>query len=257
MHSHPSSLRRPVVAANWKMNTSRTQAEALARGVREGTTGDSVDIILCPPFVWLDRVAGVLAGSHVRLGAQNLFWKEAGAYTGEVSPLQLAEVCEYVIVGHSERRTVFGESDETVALKLAAAAAAGLAPILCVGENAHEHQRGEARAVVCRQLVTALRSGVPQELIVAYEPVWAIGTGVPAAPEHAQQIAALLRAELREMKPDREEVRILYGGSVSAASVGEFIALPDLDGALVGGASLKLREFASICEVAAAHEARG
>lgn len=243
-------MRRRMIAANWKMNTSGAEADALARAVRERLSTIDIDIILCPPFLWLDRVSRILAGSSIKVGAQDVFWENGGAYTGEISPIQLAEVCEYVIVGHSERRNILCESDDVVGRKLRAASAAGLTPILAVGENRLDHDRSATREVVTRQLRSALAGGWEGELVLAYEPVWAIGTGIPATPEHAGEVARTLRTELAGMDPKGAAVRILYGGSVRPGGLAAFLRQPDIDGALVGGASLKIEEFARLANEA-------
>jgi triosephosphate isomerase len=244
-------MREPVVVANWKMNTTSREAEWLARGARERLSDLPVRVILCPPFIWLDRVHDILEGGSIALGAQDLHWEEWGAYTGEVSPAQLRELCTHVIVGHSERRADFGETDEMVARKLEAAVDSELTPILVVGESGQERERGETEAVVSRQLRAALAGGVRGDLVVAYEPVWAIGGGVSASPEDAQAVASLLRARLGELGGDAARTPILYGGSVTRDTFPKFVGLPDVDGALVGGASLDVDGFAALVEAAA------
>ncbi len=243
-------MRRPVVAGNWKMHTTRAEADALASHAREHLADLPVTVILCPPFVWLERVARWLEGTDVGVGAQDVFWKDTGAYTGEVSPTQLAEVCDYVIVGHSERRAMFGDTDETVHRKAAAALRAGLTPIVAVGEREEEHEQGRAREVVERQVRAALADLPGRDLMVAYEPVWAIGTGKPATPEIAQAMSARIREVLRDLGLPGDEIPILYGGSVTADTFGGFAEQPDVDGALVGGASLRAEELARIATIA-------
>ncbi len=247
--------RTPIVAGNWKMNTLRAEAVALARSVREradSVTG--VEKILCPPFVFLHDVAGAVAGSSVRVGAQHVHWEEKGAFTGEVSVVQVAEDAEYVIIGHSERRQYFGETDETVNRRVKSALAHGLKPIMCVGETLEQRQAGEMAAVLLRQTRGGLEGvAVDAGFIIAYEPVWAIGTGLAADGPMAQEAIALIRSTVREQAgPVADAVRILYGGSVTADNVAEFMAQPDVDGGLIGGASLKADGFTAIIEAVAA-----
>jgi len=247
--------RTPIVAGNWKMNTLRADAVALARGVRERADGIAgVEKILCPPFVFLHDVAGAVAGSSVRVGAQHVHWEEKGAFTGEVSVAQVAEDAEYVIIGHSERRQYFGETDETVNRRVKSALAHGLKPIMCVGETLDQRQAGEMAAVLVRQTRGGLEGvAVGAGFIIAYEPVWAIGTGLAADGPMAQEAIALIRSTVRELAGSAADaVRILYGGSVTADNVAEFMAQPDVDGGLIGGASLKVDGFTAIIEAVAA-----
>lgn len=252
-------MRRPLVVGNWKMNLLRREAVALARAVAEWAAAHAgPELAICPPFVYLEAVGQVLRDTPVALGAQNLYPQPGGAFTGEIAPAMLADIgCRYVIVGHSERRQLLGETDEFVGSKVAAALQAGLQPILCVGELLSERERGETRAVVTRQLVQALE-GLPAEqlsrLALAYEPVWAIGTGRTATAAQAEEVQADLRNTLasRYNAAAAEEVRILYGGSVKADNAAELLAQPDVDGALVGSASLKADEFLRIAARAAA-----
>ena len=247
--------RVPIVAGNWKMNTLRADAVALARQIRERSDGVvGVEKIVCPPFVYLHDVRAAIDGSTIALGAQNAFWEEKGAYTGEVSITQVADVASHVIIGHSERRQYFGETDETVNKRLVAALAHGLTPIVCVGETLEQRQAGDTAAVLVRQTQGAL-AGVTFDgsLILAYEPVWAIGTGLAADGATAQEAIALIRATVREIAADAaDEVRVLYGGSVTPDNMAEFMAQPDIDGGLVGGASLKADSFAGIIDATAA-----
>lgn len=247
--------RTPIVAGNWKMNTLRADAIALARGVRERADGIAgVEKILCPPFVFLHDVAGAVAGSSIRVGAQHVHWEEKGAFTGEVSVVQVAEDAEYVIIGHSERRQYFGETDETVNRRVKSALAHGLKPIMCVGETLDQRQAGEMAAVLVRQTRGGLEGvAVDGGFIIAYEPVWAIGTGLAADGPMAQEAIALIRSTVRELAgPAADGVRILYGGSVTVDNVAEFMAQPDIDGGLIGGASLKADGFTAIIEAVAA-----
>ena len=230
-----------VIAANWKMNILPSEAGAFAERLRSGLQAvQGVEKIVCPPFLSLPAVAARLEGSDIRVGAQNMHYEAQGAYTGEVSPAMVGETCEYVILGHSERRRRFGETDETVAKKVTAAVAVGLKPILCVGETLSEREAGDATVVVQRQVRAALRE-IPslEGMIVAYEPVWAIGTGVPSNPADAQQIMEFIRGLMREdFGRSALDLPLLYGGSVDAGNVAGFVAQPDVDGALVGSASL-------------------
>lgn len=240
------------------MHTERARAVELAAEVAAATVEarEAVAVALCPPFVSLDAVGYVLRETHVRLGAQNLHAEDEGAFTGEVSAPMLAAVgCHYVIVGHSERRQLFGETDEGVNRKVHAAMRHGLVPIVCVGETLEERERGEEEAVVARQLAEGL-AGValeePGALVVAYEPVWAIGTGRTASPEQAQAMHLAIRAHLAEaLGGAGREVKLLYGGSVKPENAAELFAQPDIDGGLIGGASLKAEAFAAIVEAAA------
>ncbi len=250
--------RKPLVAGNWKMHGSLAGNAELLLGLRELLPASSADCVVCPPFVYLPAVSAALAGSAIALGAQDVCEQiESGAFTGEVSASMLREVgCGYVIVGHSERRAIYGESDELVARKFAAALAAGLVPILCVGESLQEREAGATEAVVIRQLdavinavgVAALGRGV-----LAYEPVWAIGTGRTASPEQAQGVHACLRGRIAAIDATiAGSMRVLYGGSVKAGNAKDIFAMPDVDGGLIGGASLKAAEFAAIVAAAAA-----
>ena len=246
-------MRRPLVAGNWKMNTSFAQARELALGVVLGPQS-AVEVVLCPPFPWLVPVAELLLGSTVQLGAQNCWTEQAGAVTGEVSPAMLTGLCRYVIVGHSERRQLFGETDELVAAKVRAVLRNHLTPILCVGEPLEVRRGGEADAYVRRQLLQAVEGLTAAELrrcVVAYEPIWAIGTGVSSSPAEAVEMATAIRACIRARDDEAgDEVRVLYGGSVSAANAHDLLASAEVDGALVGGASLQSATFRAIVEAA-------
>ena len=249
-----------LVAGNWKMNLGLADAVRLASDVVRETADDAgaVAVAVCPPAVWLEAVAERLRESAVALGVQNVHPEPSGAFTGEVAPAMVREVgARYVIVGHSERRALFGESSAFVADKVRAVGEAGMVPILCVGETLEERDGGDAQAVVLDQLAASL-SGVslddPGRLVVAYEPVWAIGTGRTATPDQAQAMHAALRAALAERFSGGEGVEIVYGGSVKPGNAAELFAQPDLDGALVGGASLEAGSFAAI--VAAARASR-
>ncbi len=249
-------MRRALVAGNWKMNGSRLSVEALALGLRERLSGcDGVDVVVCPPTVYLDRLQCLLEGSIIGLGAQNASQHASGAYTGEHSLAMLKEFgCAYVVLGHSERRALFGETDEQVCAKFAAAKSAGLIPILCVGETLAEREAGLAFEVVARQLDVVLKAqgvGALEGAVVAYEPVWAIGTGQTASPEQAQEIHAFIRDRvLVESEQIGSALRIVYGGSVNAANAPTLFSMADIDGGLVGGASLKVDEFIAVCQAA-------
>ena len=246
---------KPLVIGNWKMHGSRRVIGQLLDDIRELGRDVRLDVVVCPPFVYLAEVAGRVGESGLKLGAQHLSEYPEGAYTGEIGAAMLVDVgCEYVLVGHSERRALFNESDEQVMRQCAQALRGGLTPVLCIGEDARQHAAGDTWAVLERQLTTAgLLSRLGQqdrlhEVVIAYEPIWAIGTGVAADPDDVQAVHHRIRAALGEQG---SAVRILYGGSVSAASAGRLTAQPDVDGVLVGSASLRAKEFAAICDSAA------
>ena len=250
-------MRIPFVAGNWKMNTTATEAEKLVLEMLEKLDRISgVEKVLCPPFVSLLAVSMMLQGSSIKLGAQNMYFEAKGAYTGEISPLMLRELCEFVILGHSERRWYFGETDEIVNKKVKAALANKLKPILCVGERLEENEAGKTEEVVNRQVTAALNGiepvvlSIAKNLVIAYEPVWAIGTGKAAGGEQAAATIQFIRDVVAKLwnKSIAQDLRILYGGSVTGANIAEFISHPEIDGALVGGASLKAEEFVSIVE---------
>ncbi len=244
-------MRKPLVAGNWKMHTNSSQAQALASSVVSKISSVmDVEVVLCPPFVWLERVASLVRGTGILVGAQDTFWEDWGAYTGEISPLQLSEMCSYVIVGHSERRHIIGETDEIVARKARAVSRAGMVPILAVGELEQEYKEGISKEIVSNQLSAVLSDGWNHEIVIAYEPVWAIGTGLAASALYAQDMAAFIREQLGSYGLNQENVRILYGGSVNRGNFREFIGQKDIDGALVGGASLKAEEFAELVMMA-------
>ena len=248
------SGRMPIIAGNWKMYTTARAAAELCRLLRERIDGlAGVEKVVCPPFVFLAHAGRELAGSSIKVGAQNVYWEEEGAYTGEVSPPMLADLCEYVIVGHSERRKYFGETDETVNRRLKAALAHGLRPIMCVGETLEEREAGRTEEVLLRQVRGGLADvDMPIAFVLAYEPVWAIGTGVPATGPMANETIGVIRQELTSLygRELAEAARIQYGGSVTPDNVAEFMSQSQIDGALVGGASLKADAFAAIVEQA-------
>jgi triosephosphate isomerase len=248
--------RLPLMAGNWKMHKTLMEARNLAREVCRGLDRSlPVEVVLAPPYTALAAVAEELAGSRVKLAAQDTFWEPQGAFTGAISPVMLKDAgCRYVIVGHSERRQHFGDTDRTVNFKLKAALAAGLTPIFCVGETIKQRQAGRTLKVVGRQLKEGLKSLTDitgEQLVVAYEPVWAIGTGLTATPDQAQEVHAFIRGQLSKLLAAADLLRILYGGSVTPDNAALLMAQPDLDGALVGGASLKADSFLKIIAAAA------
>jgi triosephosphate isomerase len=246
-------MRRPIIAANWKMNCTLPQARELVSGLK-GLIGEveGVDVVLAPPFTALSTVSQLIAGSNIELAAQDMYWEETGAYTGEVSPLMLKDVgCSYVIIGHSERRAYFAESDETVNKKLKAALNHGLTPIVCVGESLAQREAGKTTEVVGDQLKQGLAGLTPAQMsrvVIAYEPIWAIGTGRTATPEQANEVHHFIREQIAAGfdQPTASSIRVQYGGSVKPDNVDGLMAQPDIDGALVGGASLKAESFARI-----------
>lgn len=249
-------MRRPLVAGNWKMNGSKASIKELLDGIKQGI-GEvkNADVAVCPPAVYLGEVSTLLQGTSIALGAQNVSQESAGAFTGEIAVSMLKDfACRYVIVGHSERRTLYGETDVIVAKKFAAVRAAGLIPILCIGETLDEREKGVTEDVVSRQLeaVIALEGvGALADAVIAYEPVWAIGTGKTATPEQAQQVHAYIRSRIAARDAAvAEKVRILYGGSMNGANAATLVAQPDIDGGLIGGASLKAQEFLTVCRAA-------
>jgi triosephosphate isomerase len=249
--------RKPLVAGNWKMHGSRSENAGLVEAIVSSPGIDSADCTVCPPFVYLADVARMLRDSTVALGAQDVCAETQGAYTGEVSAAMLRDVgCTMAIVGHSERRALFGESDQLVARKFATAQAQGLVPILCVGESLAERDAGRTHEVVARQLDAVLDLSGPgpfASAVIAYEPVWAIGTGRVASPEQAEDVHAFIRGRMAARDATiSSSVRILYGGSVKAGNARELFAMPDVDGGLIGGASLKAEEFVAIVAAAAA-----
>ncbi|HEX6303972.1 MAG TPA: triose-phosphate isomerase [Anaerolineales bacterium] len=254
-------MRRPMVAGNWKMYKTVAEARHLVSEMVPGLQAvGNVDNVLCPPYTALMAVKALLEGTDIGLGAQNMHWETAGAYTGEISAPMVAELCEYVIIGHSERRQYFGETDENVNRRVKAALAHGLIPIVCVGETLEEREAGRTEEVVSRQMRDGLKgielaegSTAGNSLIIAYEPVWAIGTGRAATPQDANGvIAEVIRSALVESFGEAagEETRVLYGGSVKANNAADFFSQANIDGALVGGASLKMEEFVKITQAA-------
>jgi len=246
-------MRKTIIAGNWKMNMNHVEAESLARGIVDSVAGvKDVEIVLCPTFTSLSAVRDVIRGTDVRLGAQTLHWEEKGAFTGEISANMLLTLgCEYVILGHSERRTYFGETDEIVAKKVRAALVSGLNPIVCVGETRDEREREITEKVIETQVTRALSGLTAHEFagtVIAYEPVWAIGTGLTATTEQAQDVHAFIRVLLADIfdTETAEETRIQYGGSMKPENARELMDAPDIDGGLIGGASLDAESFVRI-----------
>ena len=251
-------MRKPLVAGNWKMNMTVEKATLLVADMLPGLEAvKTVDRVVCPPYTSLMVVAGMLAGTEIGLGSQNLHWESSGAYTGEVSPSMVKEFCSYAIIGHSERRAYYGETDESVNLKVKAAFEIGLMPIVCVGETLEQYDAGDTAHVVAEQVkrgLEGLSAENAQNLIVAYEPIWAIGTGKAATADQAndiiknvvrQNLASLFSAGIAD------KMRILYGGSVKSGNARDFFSQSDIDGGLIGGASLKPEDFVKIVEAAA------
>lgn len=250
-------MRLPFVAGNWKMFKTIEEARQLVIELGTGLAGiNGVEKVLCPPFTALLAVRALLEGTDLGLGAQNMHWEAEGAFTGEVAPPMVAELCKYVIIGHSERRTYFGETDATVNLKTKAALAHGLTPIVCIGETLSEYEAGQTGEVVGRQVMLGLAGlalGVNIPLVIAYEPVWAIGTGRAATAQGANEVIRdIIRPAIAYLYNDSvaNAIRVLYGGSVKASNAVEFFSQLDIDGALVGGASLKATEFIGIVKAA-------
>lgn len=248
-------MRKPFVAGNWKMNKTVEQASVLVQQLLPGLQQvPEVERVLCPPYTSLMILSAQMSGTGVGIGAQNMHWAESGAYTGEISPQMIREFCDYVIIGHSERRAYFGETDESVNRKLKSALALGLIPIVCIGETLAEYESGVTGEVITRQVLEGFKEIEPtlvSMIVVAYEPVWAIGTGRAATAEGANAVLRdYIRPALARLfgSGPAQNLRILYGGSVTAANAAEFFHQPEIDGALVGGASLKVEEFVKIVE---------
>jgi len=246
--------RTPYIAANWKMNKTIAEASEFIDALLPRIAATQHDVVVCPPFTALQEVVERRRGTAVRVAAQNMHYEESGAFTGEVSALMLVELdVEAVVLGHSERRQFFGETDEALAKKVPAALAAELEPILCVGESEEARDGGQTEEVLERQLQADLAEVSDEDVakaVIAYEPIWAIGTGKVATPEQAQEACAFIRDVLRARGAAADDVRILYGGSVKPGNAAELLALPDVDGALVGGAALVAEDFAAIVEAA-------
>ena len=245
-------MRSSLIAGNWKMNGSLESVTALVDGIKSGDRGNA-ELAVCPPSVYLMKIGGMLAESGIALGAQNVCQHPSGAYTGEIAASMLKEAgCRYAIVGHSERRSIYGESDELVAARFQMAIESGIEPILCVGETLEERQQEKTIEVVNRQIDAALAaSGIDAfaKAVIAYEPVWAIGTGQVATPEQAQDVHASIRQKLAGLNAEvADQLQILYGGSMNPGNAAELLAQPDIDGGLIGGASLKAEDFLAIAQ---------
>ncbi len=249
-------FRKRIIAGNWKMNKTVGEAIELAAAIRQDLAECSdVDVVLCPPFTALAAVAETVDGSAINFGAQNMHWESSGAFTGEISPYMLRSLyCHYVILGHSERRTLFGETDEIINRKAKAALAATLKPIVCIGETLEEREADRHFQVVAEQLrgsLAGIDANEMKNMVLAYEPVWAIGTGLTASPEQAQEMHAFVRSELRGLQGDvADSVRIQYGGSMKPSNAGDLLAQEDIDGGLIGGASLEARSFVELVKIA-------
>ncbi len=250
-------MRKPMVAGNWKMNKNVQEARSLVAEMLPSLQSiGGIERVICPPFTTLMSVSAMLAGTSIGLGAQNMYWETQGAFTGEISVAMIKEFCQYVIIGHSERRTLFGETDETVNRKLKAALAGGLIPIVCIGETLAENETGKTADVLARQLrsgLAGIQAEVAMMIVIAYEPVWAIGTGRAASGADANRIVnESIRPVITELFGTEisSTLRVLYGGSVTAANAVEFFSQPEIDGALVGGASLKPLDFVQITKAA-------
>jgi len=254
-------MRTPIIAGNWKMYTTYDAAMELAETLTdELETVEGAEVVLCPPFVWLLSVAEYLEETDLLLGAQDCYWADEGAFTGEVSAYMLRDIVQYCIVGHSERRAHFGETDETVNMKVRALLSQGIRPICCVGERLEDRDAGETDRVITEQVRAALASVSAEDaftVVIAYEPVWAIGTGRAATAEEANRVCGLIRAELANLfgPQTAEAIRVQYGGSVNAKNAAELLGQPEIDGALVGGASLRAEEFIAIVRAASVEQA--
>ena len=246
------SERQPLVAANWKMNGTLASMKPLVDAIKTGLEGSDVEVAICAPYVYLPELSQRLQGSGIATGAQNVSEHESGAYTGEISTTMLNEFnCHYIIVGHSERRSLYGESDAMVAEKFAQVQSAAMLPILCIGEHLAEREAGITEEVVSRQLDAVLEKvgiGAFSQAVIAYEPVWAIGTGLTATKDQAQEVHAFIRQRLGEQDSTiAASIRLLYGGSVKADNANDLFSMTDVDGGLIGGASLKAEDFLAIC----------
>ena len=248
-------MRRPIIAGNWKMNNNSAESVELVSQLREMISGiKEVEVVVAPPYTALGSVATAIKGSTIVLSSQNIFWEEKGAFTGEISPSMLKDIgCQYAIIGHSERRQYFGETNETVNKRLKAALEASLTPIVCIGETLEEKEADKTLTVIEKQVkegLAGISSGEMEKVVIAYEPVWAIGTGKTATPEQAQEVHQFIRGMLAQVFDEgiAKGIRILYGGSVKPDNVDQLMSQKDIDGALVGGASLKADSFARIVQ---------
>jgi triosephosphate isomerase len=246
-------MKKKLIAGNWKMNGGLQANEALIKGLLAGMGQPACEVSVCVPALYLAQCQILLAGSAIDLGAQDVSSHDSGAYTGEIAPSMLKEFgVRYAIVGHSERRQYHGETDEMVAAKAQQALSAGITPIVCVGETLAQREAGRTEEVVKRQLAAVIHTNghCISEVVVAYEPVWAIGTGKTASPEQAQQVHAVLRAQLKAASPNADRIKLLYGGSMNAANAASLLSQPDIDGGLIGGAALKVQDFLTIVAAA-------
>jgi triosephosphate isomerase (TIM) len=248
-------MRRRLIVGNWKMNTVRQEAIELARRLSGLIRSSGVDVVIAPPYTSLEAVYEVVRSTDIHLGAQDVFWENSGAFTGEISPYMLIDAgCRWVIIGHSERRGILGETDDMVRKKVRASLGSGLIPIVCVGETLEERERGKTMKVVESQIENGLKDlslDNPDKIAIAYEPVWAIGTGKNATPEEAEEVHGFIRGILKGTFGEvADGIRVLYGGSVTPANIKELLSPPDIDGALVGGASLKADSFTKIVQLA-------
>ena len=249
-------MRQPMVAGNWKMNGSSDSVKKLIAGIKEGMSSvTKAEVVVCPPAVYISRVVGGAADSGIKVGSQNICDEDKGAFTGEISGEMLKDIgCDYAIIGHSERRALYGESDELVAKRFAAARRNGVKPIFCIGETLEERESGVTNDVCSRQIDAVIELEGVESLadgVIAYEPVWAIGTGKTASPEQAQEVHAFIRGKIASLNAEvAEGLRILYGGSMNAGNAKELIGQADIDGGLIGGASLKPEDFLAICTAA-------
>jgi triosephosphate isomerase len=243
-------MRKPLIAGNWKMNTNISQAISLVQAMLADLDKiQGVEKVLCPPFISLSAIKEIIKNTSIRLGAQNMYFEDKGPYTGEISPLMLIDLCDFVILGHSERRQYFAETDELINKKVQVALESGLTPILCVGEKLEENEANRTEIVITRQIRNGLRGIKPNNrLVIAYEPIWAIGTGKAATGKQANTTIDLIRSTVANIwDPETvKSIRLLYGGSVTGTNIVEFITEPEIDGALVGGASLKADDFVNI-----------
>lgn len=243
-------MRTPLIAANWKMNTNIPEAVHLVTQMLASLNDiKGTEIAICPPFVSLNSIKEIIKNTGIKLGSQNMYFEVKGAYTGEISPYMLRDLCDFVILGHSERRQYFFETDEIINKKIVKAIETGISPIFCVGEKLEENESGKTESVITNQLTIGLSGIKPYEnMVIAYEPIWAIGTGKAASGLQANEVIKLIRNTVRDIWNKRyaDGIRILYGGSVSASNITEFISEPEIDGALVGGASLKADDFIKI-----------
>lgn len=249
-------MRKKIIAGNWKMNKTPSEARELAAAIAEKTSGAVCDVVVCPTAVCIPAVSEAVKGSHVKVGGQNVHFKDSGAYTGEIAANMLTDIgAEYVIIGHSERRQYFGETDETVNLRTKAALAGGLSPIVCVGESLAEREAGIMDDTVRRQTKLALlgiEKTDAERVVIAYEPIWAIGTGKTATAEQADEVCGIIRETISNLygEDTAEKIRIQYGGSMNAQNAAELLSKPNIDGGLIGGASLKPDDFAVIVKAA-------